>query len=115
MRELTDAEDAQLRERYPQIWTKCHGRALLMSTDPIKLQLRVYDQASKLVMPVEVKGFDLALTEKDSDMPRKFEADRPENVNQKGPSPTQGVLTREPAQKGVPYQSGKATPNKSVK
>lgn len=61
MRELTDAEDAQLRERYPQIWTKCHGRALLMSEDPITLQMRVYDAPSRLVLPVEVKGFDLAL------------------------------------------------------
>lgn len=48
-------------------------------------------------------------------MTRKVDGNRPEYIDQKGPSPTQGMLTREPAQKDVPYQSSKETPNKSVK
>ena len=58
-RELTDDEDRQFREKYPQVWQKCHSRALLMSDDPITLQVRVYDVREKMVLPVEVKGFEL--------------------------------------------------------
>ena len=44
-------------------------------------------------------------------MANKPTGDRPEMIDQKGPSPGQSRLTPTDAQSGVPYKSGAATPN----
>jgi hypothetical protein len=41
--------------------------------------------------------------------------DRPEYIDQKGPSPGQSKLTPASPTKDVPYKSAPATPNKNVK
>lgn len=115
-RPLTDAEDARLKDLYPAIWMKTARRPDLVSRDPITLRLWVRTPESMCLIPVDVKGFaiDLELDNaQENDMAGS--GDRPEYIDQKGPSPGQGTLQRTSPQKDVPYKSGAATPKKSVK